>query len=133
MGLTHAPICRICGERKTKRENQICSQCARRTCTIPCKVCGNTGRRLYDGICASCRNSAKVNDSKAHLDEMIADEQKTLLLLVELREGLSYRDAAKIAGLSTTAAFMRVKSLLPDEALDFLEVDKEETTTFQGE
>lgn len=64
---------------------------------------------------------------------MIADEQKTLLLLVEPREGMSYRDAAKIAGLSTTAAFMRVKSLLPNEALDFSEVDKEETTTFQGE
>ena len=56
---------------------------------------------------------AKATDSKAHLNEMIADKQKTLLLLVELREGLSYRDAAKVAGLSTTAAFMRVKSLRP--------------------
>lgn len=126
MGLTHAPTCRICGERKTKRADQICSQCARRTCTIPCKVCGNTGRRLYDGICTTCRNKAKATDSKAHLNEMIADEQKTLLLLVELREGLSYRDAAKIAGLSTTAAFMRVKSLLPDDALDFSEVTRDD-------
>ena len=126
MGLTYAPTCRICGERKTKRENQICSQCARRTCTVPCKVCGNTGRRLYDGICASCRSKAKANDSRSYLNEMIADEQKTLLLLVELREGLSYRDAAKIAGLSTTAAFMRVKSLLPDEALDFSGVWRED-------
>lgn len=126
MGLTHAPTCRICGERKTKRAGQICSQCARLTCTVPCKICGNTGRRLYNSACASCRNSAKVNDSKAHLDEVIANEQKTLLLLVELREGLSYRDAAKISGLSTTAAFMRVKSLLPDEALDFSEVTRDD-------
>ena len=57
---------------------------------------------------------------------MIADEQKTLLLLVELREGMSYRDAAKIAGLSTTAAFKRVKSLLPDDALDFSEVTRDD-------
>ena len=57
---------------------------------------------------------------------ILANEQKTLLLLVELREGLSYRDAAKIAGLSTTAAFMRVKSLLPDEALDFSEVTRDD-------
>lgn len=126
MGLTHAPTCRICGERKTKRAGQICSQCARLTCTVPCKICGNTGRRFYNSACASCRNSAKANDSKAHLDEVIANEQKTLLLLVELREGLSYRDAAKIAGLSTTAAFMRVKSLLPDEALDFSEVTRDD-------
>ena len=125
MGLQFAPTCLICGKTKTKRPDQICSQCARLSCTVPCKICGNTGRRLYDGICATCRNTAKVKHSRAHLDEVIARTRQTLLLLVELREGSGYCDAAKIAGLSKSAAFMRVKSLLPEEALDFSEVYKE--------
>ena len=92
--------------------------------TKPCKVCGQTGRNLYDGVCSSCRSKAKSKETKPYLTEAIADTQKTLLLLVELNNGMSYRAAAKMVGLSTTAAFLRIKKLLPARALDFTEVSE---------
>ena len=72
----------------------ICSQCRRLSCTKPCKVCGQTGRNLYDGVCTSCRSKAKSKETKRYLTEAIVDAQKTLLLLVELNNGMSYRAAA---------------------------------------
>ena len=64
-------------------------------------------------------------ETKHYLTEAIADTQKTLLLLVELNNGMSYRAAAKMVGLSTTAAFSRIKKLLPARALDFTEVTED--------
>lgn len=66
-----------------------------------------------DGVCSSCRSKAKSKETKHYLVEAIADTQKTLLLLEELNNGMSYRAAAKMVGLSTTAAFSRIKKLLP--------------------
>ena len=103
----------------------ICSQCRRLSCTKPCKICGNTGRNLYDGVCSSCRSKAKSKETKHHLTEAIADTQKTLLLLVELNNGMSYRAAGKLVGLSTTDAFSLIKKLLPARALDFTEVTED--------
>ena len=56
---------------------------------------------------------------------MYKRQQKTLLLLEELNNGMSYRAAAKMVGLSTTAAFSRIKKLLPARALDFTEVTED--------
>lgn len=82
-------------------------------------------RNLYDGVCTSCRSKAKSKETKRYLTEAIVDAQKTLLLLVELNNGMSYRAAAKMVGLSTTAAFSRIKKLLPARALDFTEVTED--------
>lgn len=125
MPLKNGTICTRCGKLMTKHPSGICSQCRRLSCTKPCKVCGQTGRNLYDGVCTSCRSKAKSKETKHYLTEAIADTQKTLLLLVELNNGMSYRAAAKMVGLSTTAAFSRIKKLLPARALDFTEVTED--------
>ena len=125
MPLKNGTICTRCGKLMTKHPSGICSQCRRLSCTKPCKVCGQTGRNLYDGVCTSCRSKAKSKETKRYLTEAIADTQKTLLLLVELNNGMSYRAAAKMVGLSTTAAFSRIKKLLPARALDFTEVTED--------
>ena len=113
MPLKSGTICTHCGKSMTKHPSGICSQCRRLSCTKPCNVCGQTGRNLYDGVCSSCRSKAKSKETKHYLVEAIADTQKTLLLLEELNNGMSYRAAAKMVGLSTTAAFSRIKKLLP--------------------
>ena len=113
MSMKNGTICTYCGRRMTMHPSGICSQCRRLSCTKPCKVCGQTGRNLYDGVCTSCRSKAKSKETKRYLTEAIVDAQKTLLLLVELNNGMSYRAAAKMVGLSTTAAFSRIKKLLP--------------------
>lgn len=125
MPLKNGTICTHCGKLMTKHPSGICSQCRRLSCTKPCKVCGQTGRNLYDGVCSSCRSKAKSKETKRYLTEAIADTQKTLLLLVELNNGMSYRAAAKMVGLSTTAAFSRIKKLLPARVLDFTEVTED--------
>ena len=125
MPLKSGTICTHCGKLMTKHPSGICSQCRRLSCTKPCKVCGQTGRNLYDGVCSSCRSKAKSKETKRYLTDAIADTQKTLLLLVELNNGMSYRAAAKMVGLSTTAAFSRIKKLLPARALDFTEVTED--------
>ena len=125
MSMKNGTICTYCGRRMTMHPSGICSQCCRLRCTKPCRVCGETGRNLYDGVCSSCRSKAKSKETKHHLTEAIADTQKTLLLLVELNNGMSYRAAAKMVGLSTTAAFSRIKKLLPARALDFTEVTED--------
>lgn len=125
MPLKSGTICTRCGKLMTKHPSGICSQCRRLSCTKPCKVCGQTGRNLYDGVCTSCRSKAKSKETKHYLAEAIADTQKTLLLLEELNNGMSYRAAAKMVGLSTTAAFSRIKKLLPARALDFTEVTED--------
>lgn len=125
MPLKNGTICTRCGKLMTKHPSGICSQCRRLSCTKPCRVCGETGRNLYDDVCSSCRSKAKSKETKHYLVEAIADTQKTLLLLEELNNGMSYRGAAKMVGLATTAAFSRIKKLLPARALDFTEVTED--------
>ena len=112
MPLKNGTICTRCGKLMTKHPSGICSQCRRLSCTKPCKICGETGRNLYDGVCSSCRSKAKSKETKHYLT-------------VELNNGMSYRAAAKTVGLSTTAAFSRIKKLLPARALDFMEVTED--------
>ena len=125
MSMKNGTICTYCGRRMTMHPSGICSQCRRLSCTKPCKVCGQTGRNLYDGVCSSCRSKAKSKEAKHYLTEAIDDTQKTLLLLVEPTNGITYPAAAKTVGLSTTAAFSRIKKLLPARALDFTEVTED--------
>lgn len=98
MGLEYAPLCRVCGKRKTKNANQVCSQCAKLTCTIACSICGNMGRRLYKGICSSCRNASHAQDMACYLPDAIADVRKTLVVLEHLDNGESYAEAGAAAG-----------------------------------
>lgn len=116
MGLEYAPLCRVCGKRKTKNANQVCSQCAKLTCTIACSVCGNTGRRLYKGICGSCRNALRTQNKALNLPEAIVDIRKTLVVLEHLDNGESYAEAGAAAGMSKSAAYYRVKRVLPKVA-----------------
>ena len=113
MGLEYAPLCRVCGKRKTKNANQVCSQCAKLTCTIACSICGNMGRRLYKGICSSCRNASHAQDMACYLPDAIADVRKTLVVLEHLDNGESYAEAGAAAGMSKSAAYYRVKRVLP--------------------
>ena len=116
MGLEYAPLCRVCGKRKTKNANQVCSQCAKLTCTIACSVCGNTGRRLYKGICSSCRNALRTQNKALNLPDAIADVRKTLVVLEHLANGESYAEAGAAAGMSKSTAYYRVKRALPKVA-----------------
>ena len=125
MSMKNGTISTYCGRTRTLHPTGISSPSRRLSCTRPCKICGETGRNLYDGVCSSCRSKAKSKETKHYLTEAIADTQKTLLLLVELNNGMSYRAAAKMVGLSTTAAFLRIKKLLPARALDFTEVTED--------
>lgn len=106
----------------TKHPSGICSQCRRLSCTKPCKICGQTGRNLYDGVCTSCRTKAKTQRARASYPKAIEQVRQTLTLLELLDKGLSFGNAASISGMSKTAAYMRVKTVLPVSALDFLEV-----------
>lgn len=116
MGLEYAPLCRVCGKRKTKNANQVCSQCAKLTCTIACSVCGNTGRRLYKGICSSCRNALRTQNKARNLSDAIVDIRKTLTVLEHLDSGESYAEAGAAAGMSKSAAYYRVKRAFPKVA-----------------
>jgi len=122
MPLKNGTICTRCGKLMTKHPSGICSQCRRLSCTKPCKVCGETGRNLYDGVCTSCRTKAKTQRAKTFYPKAIEQVRQTLTLLELLDKGLSFGDAASISGMSKTAAYMRVKTVLPVSALDFSEV-----------
>ena len=113
MPLKSGTICTHCGKSMTKHPSGICSQCRRLSCTKPCNVCGQTGRNLYDGVCSSCRSKAKSKETKHYLVEAIADTQKTLLLLEELNNGMSYRAAAKMVGLFNHRGLFAYQKLLP--------------------
>lgn len=101
MGLEYAPLCRVCGKRKTENANQVCS------------ICGNMGRRLYKGICSSCRNASHAQDMACYLPDAIADVRKTLVVLEHLDNGESYAEAGAAAGMSKSAAYYRVKRVFP--------------------
>lgn len=122
MPLKNGTICTRCGKLMTKHPSGICSQCRRLSCTKPCKVCGETGRNLYDGVCTSCRTKAKTQRAKTFYPKAIEQVRQTLTLLELLDKGLSFGNAASISGMSKTAAYMRVKTVLPVGALDFSEV-----------
>ena len=122
MSMKNGTICTYCGKRMTMHPSGICSQCRRLSCTKPCKICGETGRNLYDGVCTSCRTKAKTQRAKTFYPKAIEQVRQTLTLLELLDKGLSFGDAASISGMSKTAAYMRVKTVLPVSALDFSEV-----------
>ena len=122
MPLKNGTICTHCGKLMTKHPSGICSQCRRLSCTKPCKICGETGRNLYDGVCTSCRTKAKTQRAKTFYPKAIEQVRQTLTLLELLDKGLSFGNAASISGMSKTAAYMRIKTVLPVSALDFSEV-----------
>ena len=122
MSMKNGTICTYCSRRMTMHPSGICSQCRRLSCTKPCKVCGQTGRNLYDGVCTSCRTKAKTQRAKAFYPKAIEQVRQTLTLLALLDKGLSFGNAASISGMSKTAAYMRIKTVLPVSALDFSEV-----------
>ena len=128
MGLEYAPYCTICGQRKTKNPDGICSQCRKFKWTKPCKVCGKTGRRTYDGICVACRSKMRPNDQdgkgSAALRNAI-ESTKTTLRILELREqGYSFAEISNIVGLSKTSVYARMKTVLPVAAFQALKLDK---------
>lgn len=122
MSMKNGTICTYCGKRMTMHPGGICSQCRRLSCTKPCNVCGQTGRNLYDGVCTSCRTKAKTQRAKTFYPKAIEQVRQTLTLLELLDKGLSFGNAASISGMSKTAAYMRVKTVLHVSALDFSEV-----------
>lgn len=128
MGLEYAPYCTICGQRKTKNPDGICSQCRKFKWTKPCAVCGKAGRRMYDGICAACRFKLRPADKdgigRAALREAIEYTKENLKIL-ELREqGYSFAEISNIVGLSKTAVYMRMKKILPASGFQALKLDK---------
>ena len=56
------------------------------------------------------------------LIKAIEQVRQTLTLLELLDKGMSFGNAASMSGMSKTAAYMRVKTVLPVSALDFSEV-----------
>ncbi len=106
-------LCAICGHTTVPTLNGICRLCQRRTADkqrkVPhCLICGKELSSGQVALCDSCRELFAEQITPDKLDGTIK-EAKADLQILELRQsGLSFKEIAKVMGISSSAAFHRL-------------------------
>lgn len=115
MPLKFAPVCKVCGERKTSHPSGLCSRCRRRPINqrVPCKICGTVSSNSPDGICGLCRNA--LGDSEnfdKRIDDVIETMKERIFILEQRKDGQPFSKIAEMLGKSKSVVYESYKRSL---------------------
>lgn len=120
MPLLHADFCIVCGTRRTKNPDGICSQCRGKSDRHVCQVCGIRVTSHTSGICSVCRSHGmdtmeKSEESRAEYAAAARDRLLRDIYILDHRldtPPMSFTEIAKALSLPRSTVYNRYEALL---------------------